>query len=263
MTSHFRTTIAPIAVCAIVGFAASPSQAADILRLDLGSRIQVGYGAFGISFDGDATTLGDRNTDVEFTGFLDGLFTDIPTTDASFSCCGLLAANGTATSTSGNILVYNFGSLPFGPPPSFSLYAPDNTLLLSGQVRGGRLTGPMGPPATGEFFTTSLQSVTGGTLAPYLEPNSISLRFDLTNVRSFVPPVPGYVGDPSGQGLALFIPEGTDLLPFSADAVVTISAERIPEPATFGLFLPVAVAAGALRRRRASRHGPPTFIARR
>jgi hypothetical protein len=251
MTLHFRTIIVSLATCATVGLAVSRSQAADILRLNLG-EITVGYGVFGTGSDGDATTLGNQNTDVEFTGFLDGLFTDITTTDASFSCCGTVLASPTATSTNGNILVYGFSDPSGGMLSSFSLYAPDNTLLLSGQVGGGTLTGPMGPPATGEFVTTTLQSVTGGTLAPYLEPNSISLRFDLTNVRHSPIPLPGYLGDPSGQGFALYFPEGTDLLPFTADAIVTIAANPIPEPATVGLILPGAVAAAGLRRRRAS-----------
>jgi hypothetical protein len=254
MTKNLQSLLAPIAVCAIVGFAASGSQAAEILKLNLGD-INVGYGIFGTGSDGDATTLGNQNTDVEFTGFLDGLFKDIPTTDASFSCCGTTLASSMATSTNGNILVNDF-LVPPGAEflSSFSLYGPGNNLLLSGRVGRGRLTGPMGPPATGEFFTTSLQSVTGGTLAPYLEANSISLRFNLTNIRHSPVPALEYVGDPSGQGLALFTPEGTDLLPFTADAVATISAEPIPESSTLGMILLGAVA-GALPRGRVSRPG--------
>jgi hypothetical protein len=248
MTFQFRAIFVSLATCAIWGFAVSGSQAAEILRLNLG-EIDVAYGGFGIGSDDDATTLGNQNTDVKFTGFLDGLFTDITTTDASFSCCGTVLASPTATSTNNNILVYGFADPSGGMLSSFSVYAPDNTLLLSGEVGGGTLTGPMGPPATGEFVTTTLQSVTGGTLATYLEANSIALRFDLTNVRHSPVPATGYLGDPSGQGLALFFPEGTDLLPFTADAILTISANPIPEPASFGLILPGAVAAAAMGRR--------------
>jgi hypothetical protein len=72
------------------------------------------------------------------------------------------------------------------------VYAPDNTLLLSGQVGNNNiLTGPLGPPGTGTFVTTSLQKVIGGTLAPYLAPKSISLSFALTNVKSAVIVHPG------------------------------------------------------------------------
>ena len=255
MKRIFSSAIAPIAIVAIAALANSTAHAATILKLnlgDVGPDIAPGYSTFATGNDGNAATLGKQDTDVEFTGFLDGLFPDISTGNASFSCCGLLMAHPIATSTSGGLLVYPFST----PPPAanlseFTLYAPDNTLLLSGQITQGTLIGPMGPPGTGTFFTSVLQKVSGGTLAPYLAPNSISLSFALTNVKTGVIPFPPYQGDPSGQGFGLWTPEGTDLVPFTADASVTISADPVPEPATLGLLvLGAMIATPQVRRTR-------------
>lgn len=250
MKRNVTSILTAVAVCASASLAISAAHAATILKLNLGNigpDIAAPYGGFATANDGNAATLGNQDTDVEFTGFLDPLFADIQTGDASFTCCGQLIASPTATSTAGGFLIYGFG-VPNAAQTEFRLYAPNNTLLLSGQVSQAALTGPMGPPGTGSFFTTKLQAVTGGSLAPLLAPNSISLSFNLTNVKTTVLAAP-YQGDPSGQGFGLYPPEGTDLVPFTADASVTISADPIPEPGTLGMLALGALLAAPLLRR--------------
>lgn len=277
MSFRIRSVVVVATACAFAAMADSTSLAIPILKLNLGNKgpdIAGPYTQFDTASDGDASTSGDQNTDVEFTGFLDGLFPDITTTDASFSCCGLLRAADMPTSTSNNYLVNGFFGLEheamsFPPSPfqtsDFKLYGPGNVLLLSAKIYGGVLEGPMGPPASGVFNSVPFPatpggppspqppSITGGILAPYLAPKSVSIRFDLTNVQTIPPSTPGFVGDPSGQGFGLFLPEGTDLYPFTANAIVTISANPVPEPATCTMILSVAMTIGAMLRRRSRR----------
>jgi hypothetical protein len=100
------------------------------------------------------------------------------------------------------------------------------------------LSGVIGPPGTGALFTTSLTSVTGGSLQPLILPGTVSLSMNMTNVNgglgfSVVPPITGGI-----------------LQPFLADASINIAAEAIPEPTTLvflGLGSMVAIAVGRRR----------------
>jgi PEP-CTERM motif len=221
-----------IAICAFCCLAMS-SRGATIIKLNLGSVgpdvSMSGGGVFGTVSDGVAATTGDQNTDVEYTGFFDGPFPDITTTDASFSMTGLLAT-GPATV---------FGSLVIQPftGGTFNLYNPANVLLLTGPLTSSALTGVMGPPGTGALFTTSLGTVTGGTLAPLIAPGTVSLSINMTNVN-------GGLGFGVGGGAAPI------LLPFTADASVNIAANPVPEPAALVLVLVGSGAAAVFARRR-------------
>src|SRR5262249_38477896 len=135
-----------------------------------------GAGVFGTVSDGIAATTGDQDTDVEFTGLLDGLFPDITSTNASFSMSSLVEV-GPATVASGTVVVQNFIG------GTISLYDPANTLLLSGALTSSTVSGVIGPPGTGALFTTTLSSATGGTLAPLIAPGSVSLSMNMTNVN--------------------------------------------------------------------------------
>jgi hypothetical protein len=230
MTRHTRMVVSGIVLCAIACLAVSTSKAATIIKLDLGNVgpdvAMSGLGLLGTMSDGIAATTGDQNTDVEYTGFLDGSNPDITTTDASFTLSGLLAV-GPATV---------FGSLVIQPfaGGSFSLFNPANTLLLTGPLTSSTLTGVIGPPGTGALFTTTLGAATGGTLAPFLAPGTVSVSMNMTNV---------------GGGLGFGVAAGPILLPFTADASVNISADPVPEPATLIFSLLGSMAALAIGRR--------------
>jgi hypothetical protein len=222
-----------IAICALFAVAAS-SHAATIIKLNLGSVgpdvSMTGLGVFGTVSDGIAATTGDQNTDVEFTGFLDGPFPDITTTNASFTLSGLSAVGPASV----------FGTLVIQPflGGTFNLYDTANVLLLSGPLTTSTLTGVIGPPGTAALFTTTLGTATGGTLLPLIAPGSVSLSLNMTNVNG---------------GAGLSVGAVAPLLnPFSADASVNIAANPIPEPAALVLVLLSSGAAAAMFARRRS-----------
>jgi hypothetical protein len=131
------------------------------------------------------------------------------------------------TIVSGTLIVQKFTC------GSFSLYHPDNTLLLSGDLSKSALTGTLGLSG-GMLFTTSFSRVTGGALAPHLDSESLILQMDMSSIND---------GDGLSAALAA-LPLAGELQPFTAQAIVDIEAERIPEPA-LGVLLGLAVALSA------------------
>jgi hypothetical protein len=226
------SSICTVAVCALLSLAASSLPAATIIKLNLGGiGPDVGMNAGGIlstENDGNAGTLGDQNTDVEFVGFLDGSNPDITTTDASFTLSGLTAAPGPANSFP-PLMIQNFTG------GTLTLYAPNNSILLTGTLTNSALTGVTGPPGTGALFTTTFGTITGGSLSGGgILPGSLTLSMNLSNVNG-------------GGG---FVLNGNNFLqPFLADASVNISAD-VPEPAALTLVLFGLAAAACGRRRR-------------
>jgi hypothetical protein len=235
MTGSRRTAIRALIICAVAGIAASAAQAGTILKLnlaDVGPDVGMnGLGIFQTIDDGNAATLGDQNTNIEFTGFLD-FIPDVQPNIGSFSMHNLQEL-GPANVVGGTIVVQNFTG------GNFQLYDPANTLLLSGQLGNSAVTGVIGPPGTGALFTTTFSAVTGGTLAPQLAPNSLQLSMNMTNVNGG-----------AGFGVA---GGGPALNPFLADASVNIGADpAVPEPGTLALIATGACTAiaCAVRRRR-------------
>ncbi|HEX4415705.1 MAG TPA: PEP-CTERM sorting domain-containing protein [Lacipirellulaceae bacterium] len=236
-----RSILSAIAACALSSTLITSLQAATILKLDLGGVgpdiHQDGGGQLGTISDGTPATTGDQNTNIEYTGFLDPLFADVTTGDASFTISGPLIANPTPSAIipgTPQVVIQGYPSL--GNLPTFSLYGPGNTLLLTGPTGSAVLTGTLGAPGTGGVFFTQLETVTGGTLAPYLAPHSVSLSISLSNVNG-------------GNGFSLFPPEAIDLNPWVADGFVTISADAIPEPASVLLIAVGTALAGGISRR--------------
>jgi hypothetical protein len=186
-------------------------------------------GTLATTSDGVGATTGDQNTAVEYTGFLDVPFADINTSIASYSLAGLQAAG--LPQVFGTLVIQNFAG------GSFSLYDPANNLLLSGSLTNSALTGVAGPPGTGGLFTTAVSTVTGGSLAPYIVPSSLTMSMNLTNING-------------GNGLSVGGAVAPVLNPFQADASVNISGDQlVPEPTTMLLLLTALSGAFAIRRR--------------
>ena len=196
-----------------------------------------GVGQFATSSDGDATTLGDQDTAIEFTGFLDPANPDITSPIASFTLTGLSASG--SVQQFGSLAIQNFAG------GQLSLYDPSNNLLLSGNLTSSVLSGVIGPPGTAAIFTTALFSPSGGSLANLISAGSMSLSINMTNVNG-------------GSGLAV---SDNTLQQFQADASVLISGDpavKAPEPSTLALLV-TSVFGILMHRRNASRCFFKTF----
>jgi hypothetical protein len=227
MMKTLQTVIRGMMACALLALIVPAAHAATIIKLNLGEiGPDVGMNGAGILStinDGIAATTGDQNTDVEFTGFLDGN-PDIVPKIASFSMHNLVEVG--PANVFGSLVIQNFSG------GTFQLFDPANVLLLSGQLNNSALSGVLGPPGTGALFTTTFSQVTGGTLAPLIAPGSLSLSMNMTNVNG-------------GNGFAT-AGGGPQLNPFLADASVNIAGEpAVPEPGTLMLLL--ISSAGAIR----------------
>src|SRR5215467_15086878 len=168
-----------VAACAIVCVAFSAAQAGTIIKLSLGGvGPDVGMGPAGNLSTIDQTAgpppTGDQLTNIEYTGFLN-FIPDVNTNTASFTLNGLNAVG--PANVFGSLVIQNFVG------GQFSLYDPADNLLLQGPMGPSALSGVLGPPGTGALFTTSLTTVTGGSLAGLIAPGSVSLSMNMTNVN--------------------------------------------------------------------------------
>lgn len=228
-----KTAFRGLVFCALICAATSASQAATIIKLNLGGvGPDVGMNGAGLlstTDDGVAATTGDQNTDIEYVGPLN-FIPDLNNNTASFTLAGLNEVG--PANVFGTLVIQNFLG------GQFSLYDPTNTLLLQGPMGPSALTGVIGPPGTGALFTTTLTTVTAGSLQPFIAPGTVSVSMNMTNVNGG-----------GGFGVA---GGGPQLNPFLADAAVSISADFVPEPTSLmlvGLGSVVAMACGRRRRR--------------
>lgn len=243
MLRNLRVILSAFALGAIVLFSCSASLAGTIIKLNLGGvGPDIGMGPPAgqpvgvlstVDQTGGVSPAGDQLTAIEYTGFLNPI-PDIGTNTASFSLNGLNSVG--PANVFGSLVIQNFtGGL-------FSLYDPSDVLLLQGPLVNSALTGVMGPPGTGALFTTTLGSVSGGTLAAFIAPGSVSLSMNLTNVSG-------------GAGFAVG-GAGPTLQSFLADGSINISADPsglgpgVPEPATAVLVLLGGAAMAICGRRR-------------
>jgi hypothetical protein len=220
MKRYYSAALKALLAATLICLLTQTSRAGTILKLNLG-----GDSSFDIDFDGtilstvddgDAGTTGQQNTAVDFLDFLAPI-PDISTAIASFTLDGL-TTSGLAVDLGGVVIQGFAGGM-------LELYDDLDSLLLSATLNTSTLTGTIGPPASGALFTTSFALVTGGSLAPQIEPNSVSLSLSLTNVNG-------------GAAFALTGSGGNLLAPFSADVTANIAANQsIPEPTTALLAL--------------------------
>ena len=167
--------------------------------------------------EGNADTAGDQDTDVGFITVLP-TETDIAPDLASFSLSGVNLI-GSPMAVLGGALVAQSTS-----GGTFELFDAANSLLLSGSLMDGSLSGPPGSP-TGSFLTAALGDFTGGTLAPKLRTDSLSLSISLTDLATSIGQ-PGLVIDNNGS-----------FTPFTSDATANVGAEpAVPEPASLPLL---------------------------
>ena len=234
MRGSLSLAFAFLAMGAFVGMAATSADAGTIIKLSLGDDaaspdITFNGAVLSTANDGGPGT-GDQQTNVEFLDFL-ASETDITNGSASFSLTGL-AVSGAAQTFGGFLVIQNFLG------GTFDLYDGADVLLLSGDLDASTLTGPIGPPATGALFTTTFGSITGGTLAPQISSDTLTLAITFTSINNG-----------AGFGVSGVMPNQT-LNSFTADASVIIAADPIPEPATLALAMLGLFAAGTCCSRR-------------
>jgi hypothetical protein len=190
---------------------ASAARADTIIKLGLGgdaaADIQLSGGVLSTVDDGDAATIGDQTTNVEFLGFLSVLLDQAV---ASFTLDGV-TVSGAPTIVGGTVVVQNMtGGI-------FTLYDVSDTVLLSATLGSSALAGPIGGAATGAVFSTSLASLnSGGVLDFFIDDDTISFSISLTDING-------------GAGLSVS-GGGTTLDPFSSDATMGIAADEAPVP---------------------------------
>jgi hypothetical protein len=230
MTPMLRV-LRSLTICALVGAFTTTLEAGTIMKLSLGGDdmpdVQLIGGELETINDQNVATLGEQDTAIDFQDFLAGQ-SDVLTPTASVILDDVTRV-GNAT-VLGSVVLQNFSG------GSIAVLDPSNNLLLSGMLGSSTLAGTLGPPATGGLFTTSLATITGGSLAPMILPGSLTVSISLSDVNG---------------GLGFQVDNGI-LEGFAADASVNIGADQIPEPTAAVLCaLGIALSALGLSRRRA------------
>lgn len=194
-----------------VAFCTFASQAATIIKLDLGGvgpdlTFSGGSGGLLSTVDQDPFNLsfpiGDQLTNILFTDFLSGS----GSTTGSFTLTGATAV-GAPTPLGGGVLAQNFSG------GNFKIYNSANQLLISVDLSSTLLVAG----SNGASFNISNAMIVGGSpsITSPINPNSIGMSMSLTNI--------------SGGGLSAG--GGGFLNAFTADASMDITGS-VPEPTT-------------------------------
>lgn len=217
---------------ALVALFVGTASADTIIKVGLGGTgpdVSYAGGTFSTVDDGNAGTTGNQDTNIEYTGFLDGLLPDI-LAGASFSLTGVTASG--AANVLGGVVVTQATT-----GGTFSVYDPANVLLLTGTLGSGVITGST-TGSSGSFFDTSIATFTGGALLAYVATTPASLSLSFTNLLS-------------GNAAAMVVNGGV-LSNFTANATGNIGGSAVPEPASVALLLSGVLGGAAARRRKSA-----------
>lgn len=216
----------------------SSSAFADtIIKFDLGSTgadVEYVDGVFGTFNDGDASTPGEQNSDIDFSGFLNASLADI-LSGASVTISNVLAS--AEVSVLGTIISQSTNG------GSINLWSHTGALLLTGALADGNISGSINGD-TGSFFNTTVMTYTGGSLLSYVSPTPAGLSIALSGILSG-----------TDIGMTVSYNSNTnqfELDSFKADASGLLTgspANAIPEPASM-ILLGSAVIGGAISRRK-------------
>ncbi len=218
-----------VSAVVLLAMSVQPAAADTILKFglsEIGPDILYENGSLFTRDDGNAGTLGDQNTALNFTGFLDTLLTDI-SGGASFTLDSVTAVGG--ASMNGVLISQQTEG------GTFSVWDASNNLLLSAELGEGSINGT-DDVGTGSFFNTEVVNFTGGSLLNFVAPSpggiSLALASILTNGNPGLDVVNGVLQD------------------FTANADGLITGEPVPEPSTVALLLSGLVGGVARRKKR-------------
>lgn len=187
---------------------------------DHAPRFRFDGNTFSLINDGIAGTSGARNAAITYAVFLNDI-PDIPTRIASVDLEGL-SIDGPA------VLTYNGSIRQFFKGGTVRVYDPGNVLLLSADLNSNSLAGIPSPNMQALLLTIEIGPITGGTLAPLLDANSLYLAVRLDHFSG-----------PLGISMT-----GDALDPFTASGSFRLlAAPFVPEPAMSlsGLMLVVMI----------------------
>ncbi|HVT29141.1 MAG TPA: hypothetical protein VHE81_14090 [Lacipirellulaceae bacterium] len=211
-----------IGALAVVFLASQSSQGGTIIKLDLSDAnpdVVYAGGLLSTIDDGNGATTGDQDSNVLFTDFLSFM----PSVSGSFSLHSATPV-GAATVTAG-VLTQNFTG------GNFQIYDNANVKLLDVNMANSALVG--GPLPVGAFFNIDNGTIVGGTLAPLIVANSVSMSMELSGIS----------GGQLMQDMGV-------LQPFTADSANSIVGLPVPEPASAILVIIAGLSARAVRVRR-------------
>lgn len=213
----------------------SVANADTIIKFDLGANNDVEFvgGIFRTVNDGIASTPGNQNSDIDFTGFLDASFADI-LSGASVTISNIVA------SAEVNVLGTIISQATNGG--SINLWSNTGSLLLSAALGEGNIAGSI-DGVTGSFFNSSVMTYTGGSLLSHVSSSPAGLSLGLSGIQSGIFP-----------GMTVSYNTTTDafeLDSFRADASGLLTGNPIPEPASM-LLLSSALLGGIITKRKRS-----------
>ncbi len=215
-------------------FFSSSVFADTIIKFDLGSTgpdVEYVGGVFSTVDDGVVGTIGEQDSGIDFTGFLDGAIADI-LVGASITIDNVIAS-GAANIVGPIIAQETTGG-------TISLWDNVGGLLLTGTLGSGAITGSQGGE-TGSFFNTTVMTYTAGSLLSFVSPTPAGISIALNGILS---------GGLVGMNVA-FNPNTNafELQNFTSDASGLLTGSAVPEPASM-LLLGSAIFGGIASRRK-------------
>lgn len=189
-----------------------------IMKFDLSSTntdVRFVNNIFSTVNDNIASTPGQQNTSIDFSGFLDSTIQDI-LSGASITISNVLAVGAPTIILNNGVIQQNTEG------GNVSFWNLNGDLLLSANLDNSSIMGSING-STGSFFNTTSMTFTGGSLFSSLTPGSGGFSLALSNVLS---------GSHIGFDYSVSSNGDFSIKNFTADANGLVTGSTVPEPAT-------------------------------
>jgi hypothetical protein len=221
-----------VALCAVAGGMPSAGYGELVMKLSMSAsptgNMQFSSGTLAMLPDGQASTTGDRDMSIAYMIDVGQSFSSLAAIDdGSVTLGGMTASSPPVSNEALKFMVQAFSS------GNIAVYGADDTLLLSGDLSTSGLQGALGTLNPQALFV-GFGQVTGGSLAPFLDPNSLQLRIKYPQISggfSISPPPNEQLGSfttwtANVDLMAVVIPEPSLALSLSALAWMLLPARR-------------------------------------